>query len=66
MGEKGPNKFEKEQMRKRNQQMRDDFDLSHLGNYRLVYPVLNNSVSDSVWCLFLRILSSAVINFLDV
>ena len=34
-------------MRKRNQQMRDEFDLSHLGNYRLVYPVLNNSVSHS-------------------
>jgi hypothetical protein len=48
MGEKGPNKFEKEQMRKRNQQTRDEFDLSHLGNYRLVYPVLNNSVSHSV------------------
>jgi hypothetical protein len=62
MGEKGPNKFEKEQMRKRNQQMRDDFDLSHLGNYRLVYPVLNNSVSHSIWCLFLRFLSAAVIN----
>lgn len=45
MGEKGPNKFEKEQIRKRNQQMRDEFDFSHLGNYRLVYPVLNNPVS---------------------
>jgi hypothetical protein len=47
MGEKGPNKFEKEQIRKRNQQARDDFDLSHLGNYKLVYPVLDNPVSQS-------------------
>ena len=45
MGEKGPNKFEREQIRKRNQQMRDEFDFSHLGNYKLVYPVLNNPVS---------------------
>lgn len=22
--------------------MRDEFDFSHMGNYRLVYPVLNN------------------------
>lgn len=42
MGEKGPNKFEKEQMRRKNQQLRDEFDFSHMGNYRLVYPVLNN------------------------
>jgi hypothetical protein len=39
MGEKGPNKFEKEQIRKNNQQIRDEFDQSHLGNYKLVYPV---------------------------
>jgi hypothetical protein len=45
MGEKGPNKFEKEQIRKRNQAVRDEYDFSHLGNYKLVYPVQNNPVS---------------------
>ena len=44
MGEKGPNKFEREQIRKRNQQARDEYDWSHIGNYKLVYPVLNNPV----------------------
>jgi hypothetical protein len=47
MGEKGPNKFEREQIRKRNQQARDEYDWSHIGNYKLVYPVLNNPVGFS-------------------
>ena len=45
MGEKGPNKFEKEIIRKKNQAARDEFDLANIGGYRLVYPVLNNVVS---------------------
>lgn len=44
MGEKGPTKQEKEQIRKKNQQARDEYDFSHLGNYKLVYPVMNNPV----------------------
>jgi len=44
MGEKGPNKFEKEQIRRLKQQARDEFDMANLGNYKLVYPVLNNPV----------------------
>lgn len=42
MGEKGPNKIEKEMIRKKNQAARDEFDLANIGGYRLVYPVLNN------------------------
>ena len=45
MGEKGPTKQEKELIRKKKQAERDEFDLSHLGNYKLVYPILNNPVS---------------------
>ena len=44
MGEKGINKYEKEQVRRRNQLIRDEYDMNHLGNYRLVYPVQGNPV----------------------
>lgn len=44
MGEKGISKYERDQIRKKNQLARDEFDLAHLGNYKLVYPVLNNPV----------------------
>jgi hypothetical protein len=46
MGDKGPSKFEKEQIKKRNQTLRDEFDSNHLGNYKLVYPVLGDTVID--------------------
>jgi len=45
MGEKGPTKYEKELLRKKKQADRDAFDRDHLGGYRQVYPVLDDSVS---------------------
>ncbi len=39
MGEKGPNKFEKDLIRRQKQAERDKFDLEHLGGYKMVYPV---------------------------
>ena len=42
MGEKGLTKQEKEALRKKKQQLRDEFDLANSGNYKLAYPVLNN------------------------
>ncbi|CDW79462.1 tubulin-tyrosine ligase family protein [Stylonychia lemnae] len=39
MGEKGPSKIEKDLIRKKKQAERDQFDMNHLGNYKLVYPV---------------------------
>jgi hypothetical protein len=44
MGEKGFSKVEKDQTRKRNQQIRDEFDMSNLGNYKLVYPIKGDAV----------------------
>jgi hypothetical protein len=44
MGEKALGKFEKEAQRKKNQEARDKFDLEHLGNYKMVYPILNDPV----------------------
>jgi hypothetical protein len=45
MGEKGPSKIEREGIRRQKQGERDEFDLSHLGGYKLVYPVLGNQVT---------------------
>lgn len=45
MGEKGPNKYERELLRRVRQAERDEFDLANLGNYKMVYPVQNDSVS---------------------
>lgn len=45
MGEKSMGKNERETLRKRNQAARDEFDLSHLGDYKMVYPILDNPVS---------------------
>ena len=42
MGEKTLSKYEKEQIRKRNQIIRDEFDLTHLGNYKMVFPELDD------------------------
>jgi tubulin polyglutamylase TTLL6/13 len=39
MGDKAPNKADREQNRRRNQALRDEFDMANLGGYRLVYPV---------------------------
>ena len=44
MGEKGPGKLEREGIRRIKQSERDEFDMSHLGGYRLVYPVMGNQV----------------------
>jgi hypothetical protein len=44
MGEKGPNKFEREVLRRNKQAERDEFDLANLGNYKMVYPVQGNPV----------------------
>ena len=44
MGEKGISKYEKELIKKRKQAERDQFDMSHLGNFRLVYPALDDPV----------------------
>lgn len=44
MGEKGPNKFEKDLLRRQKQLDRDAFDLAHLGGYKLVYPVQGDPV----------------------
>ncbi len=44
MGEKVMGKFEKEALRKKNQEARDKFGLEHLGNYKQVYPILNDPV----------------------
>jgi hypothetical protein len=54
MGEKGPNKYEREQLRKRKQAERDQYDMSHLGNFKLVYPVLDNPVRTSMILIFKR------------
>jgi mRNA-degrading endonuclease RelE of RelBE toxin-antitoxin system len=45
MGEKNTNKFEKENIRKKNQTERDEFDRAHLGQFKVVYPVLDNPVN---------------------
>lgn len=45
MGEKGPNKQERELIRRKKQAERDEFDMNNLGNYKLVYPVQGNPVS---------------------
>jgi hypothetical protein len=44
MGEKTYTKQDKEIMRKRNQQIRDEYDMQNLGDYKLVYPVKNDPV----------------------
>jgi len=44
MGEKGLNKYEKDQLRTKIQNARDQFDMANLGNYKLVYPVLDDPV----------------------
>jgi hypothetical protein len=44
MGEKTYTKQDKEIMRKRNQQVRDEYDMQNLGDYKLVYPVKNDPV----------------------
>ena len=44
MGEKGPNKLEREALRREKQAQRDEYDMSHLGNYKLVYPVHKDPV----------------------
>jgi hypothetical protein len=45
MGEKGPTKFEREQIRRAKQAERDLFDFANIGGYKLVYPVLDDPVS---------------------
>ncbi len=45
MGDKSMAKGEREVIRKKNQVMRDEWDMSHLGDYKLVYPVKDNPVS---------------------
>eukprot|EP00347_Sterkiella_histriomuscorum_P017972 403347271 len=42
LGEKGLDKFQKEQLRKQNQKERDEFDLDNLGQFKQVYPVLED------------------------
>lgn len=32
-------------LRKKNQIIRDEFDLQHLGDYKLVYPIKNDPVT---------------------
>ena len=54
MGEKKPDKYEREQIRRRNQQQRDDFDFSHLGNYKVTYPVLDNPDKAKKFEMFLE------------
>mmetsp|Transcript_28005 Transcript_28005/g.20963 ORF Transcript_28005/g.20963 Transcript_28005/m.20963 type:complete len:124 (-) Transcript_28005:1338-1709(-) len=42
MGEKPiTNKFEKEMLRQRNQEARDEFDMANIGNYKKTYPSAN-------------------------
>lgn len=47
MGDKAPNKAERELVRKKNQAARDEFDMENLGDYKLVYPIKNDAVSIS-------------------
>jgi hypothetical protein len=42
MGDKGVTKEMKEAMRKKNQTLRDEFDMQHLGDYKLVFPIKND------------------------
>lgn len=44
MGDKAPSKVERENNRKKNQMIRDEFDMQNLGDYKLVYPVKNDPV----------------------
>ena len=44
MGDKGMSKAEREQIRRRNQQLRDDWDMNNIGDYKLAYPARNDPV----------------------
>lgn len=46
MGEKSQSKVDREAVRKKNQAIRDEYDMATLGDYKLVYPVKNDPVSD--------------------
>ena len=52
LGEKSATKHEKEIIRKKNQAMRDEFDMANLGDYKLVYPIKNDPVSYMLLVIF--------------
>ena len=43
MGDKSITKEQREVIRKKNQAIRDEFDMQHLGDYKLVFPIKNDS-----------------------
>lgn len=43
MGDKNISKEQREALRKKNQTFRDEFDMQHLGDYKLVFPVKNDN-----------------------
>jgi hypothetical protein len=43
MGDKGLTKDQREAARKKNQSLRDEFDMQHLGDYKLVFPIKNDN-----------------------
>jgi hypothetical protein len=53
MGDKAPSKQDREKNRAKNQVMRDEFDMAHLGNYRLVYPVKNDNAKAKLFEQFM-------------
>ena len=53
MGDKGITKEQKEAIRKKNQAIRDEFDLQHLGDYKLVYPIKNDPAKQKMYESFM-------------
>ena len=53
MGDKNISKEQREALRKKNQTIRDEFDMQHLGDYKLVFPVKNDNAKQKLYETFM-------------